>query len=471
VAAATSDPLVANSDFDRQQLARAASPGDVQSMMLDYIAARRRDIGATRRALADKPTMIYGLDVLLEASYQAQNIGPGSLRLRIIRDHMDDIHWAEAIPQLVLGVIAFAAGLLTAGGGTVAVLGAAAALGIGAYQAVEEFRRYEVRTAARGAQLTSDDPTMAWVVIAVIGAGFDAAALVSVLPKIRPAIQAFNAGAEAGDVASLGRKLDRLADVEQGIKDGILRAAEAEAEARAAWRAILRPPAALRMVIVPGAEEFGRFVYAVYLSVKRGIRDFQVFVRTNEAVAIIGDVAKLNADDLAKLKTGYAVAVKEMETVAARGKALGMSDGEISSFMGLRADTKGMTAEQLGARMDAWTTATGAGGFKWGNPRSRPTYGHTFLDHTGKLKSTQLVDRARALGHQVGQWTDDELAARLIADVAKRGPGTHEVGIAAGIGRAFMPDGTELVTDMARVVVKPDGSVRTAFPFSSLHPN
>ena len=26
-------------------------------------------------------------------------------------------------------------------------------------------------------------------------------------------------------------------------------------------------------------------------------------------------------------------------------------------------------------------------------------------------------------------------------------------------------------TDMARVVVNPDGSVRTAFPFSSIHPN
>jgi hypothetical protein len=102
---------------------------------------------------------------------------------------------------------------------------------------------------------------------------------------------------------------------------------------------------------------------------------------------------------------------------------------------------------------------------------SKPTYGHTFLDHTHKLSRTQLVDRARSLGHQVGQWTDDKAAATFIADVAKRGPGVHDVPLPKGLGRSFLADATELVTDMARVVVKPNGAVRTAFPYNSTHPN
>jgi len=107
---------------------------------------------------------------------------------------------------------------------------------------------------------------------------------------------------------------------------------------------------------------------------------------------------------------------------------------------------------------------------KWGDPKSTPTYGHTFLDHGSKMTPEQLVDRARGLGHQVGQWTDDDEAARFIAEVARRGPGIHDVPLPPGLGRTFLADGTELATDMARVVVKPNGAVRTAFPFSSAHP-
>ncbi|MGC5340402.1 RHS repeat domain-containing protein, partial [Escherichia coli] len=45
--------------------------------------------------------------------------------------------------------------------------------------------------------------------------------------------------------------------------------------------------------------------------------------------------------------------------------------------------------------------------FKWGNPKSKPTYGHTFSEHGQKMKPNQLIDRARNKGHQVGQYLDD----------------------------------------------------------------
>ncbi len=110
--------------------------------------------------------------------------------------------------------------------------------------------------------------------------------------------------------------------------------------------------------------------------------------------------------------------------------------------------------------------------FKWGNPKSGPTYGHTFLDHTQRLRPSQLVDRARALDHQVGQWLNDQTAAEFIADVAQKGPGAHDVPLPARMGRSFL----KMVQNCRRttklgVVVTPDGSVRTAFPYNSAHPN
>jgi hypothetical protein len=368
LSASAAHPLIGNSDFDRERLARASSKGDVQSLMLTYIAERKKNIADTRKNLTDKPTMIYGLVTLLEASFQVQNIQNGTIYYRIIQDHKEDVHWSEAIPQIILAVIAVAAGLLSGVGGAIAVLATGSLLGIGAYQAIDEFRRYEMKSAAYGSQLTSEDPTMAWVIVAVIGAGFDAAAFASVLPKLRPALEAFNAGAEAGDIAMLERKLaniprdPKLGEVEENIIKNIIRGAGAEVEARAAWKTVIKLPAGLiRSTVLPGAERFGRFVYAVYLSTKRGIRSFQVFIKTNEAVELIGKAANLTAEELAAVKTGYLKAIEEMETVALHGKAIGMAENEISGFMKLRGETEGMTVEQVVKDMDAWI-ATAQGG-------------------------------------------------------------------------------------------------------------
>jgi hypothetical protein len=348
-------PLVQNVDFDREQLAKAADSTQVKSIMLGYIAARRKDIGDTRKTLIEKPKMIYGkgFDVLREASFKAQKIKSGTIQKKIIDKYVDDEQWKEDIPRSVLTVIAVAAGLLTSGGGTVAVLAAGATVGIGAYQAIEEFRRYAIDSGAFHAKL-ADDPTMAWVIVAVIGVGIDAAVFIKALPQLLPALRAFNAGAEAGDVAKLTEKLK---DVEERLRNSIIRAAEAEAQARTAWKAIFRPSAGLPMVIAPDAEEFTRFVYAVYLSAKRGIRGLDVFLKTNEAIELIGDITKLSAEELAALKAGYLEALKEIDAIAAQGQALGMTDGEIRAFMNLRSNTKGMTAAQVAEEMKAWKTA------------------------------------------------------------------------------------------------------------------
>ena len=360
VTAAAGHPLVANDDFDLKALADASSESAVRSLMLGYITERRKNITDTKDNLKNKPNMMYGLDALFEASLISQHIKKGSTFYQIIQDRKSEVHWEEAIPKIIQGIVAVAAGLLTGGGGTVAVLAAGTAFGIGAYQALEEFRSYEVKNAAYGAKLTSEDPSMAWVIVAVVAAGIDLTAFAAALPKMRPAIEAFNAGADISDVSKLEKSL-ALTRVEENITKNIIRAANVEVEARAAWRAILRPPAALRMVIIPLAEEFGRLVFAVYQTVNRGIREFQVFVKTNEAIELIGDISKMSAEDLALFKTGYMKAVGEMETIAKVGKTAGMTDEEVRAFMNLRSSTKGMTADEVLKQMEAWKAAKSTG--------------------------------------------------------------------------------------------------------------
>ncbi|WP_406335902.1 polymorphic toxin type 5 domain-containing protein [Streptomyces sp. NBC_00203] len=354
-------PLVANADFDRERLARA-EPGEAGPMMREYIAARRRDIAETRRNLADRPTLIYQLDALMTASYQSQRIAPDSVYDLIIRDHARDVAIREAIPDIVLAVVAIAAGLLSGGTGTVAVAAAGTALGIGAYQAVEEFRRYETRSEAHGAQLLSDDPTFAWVVVALIGVGLDAAAVASLLRgggAMRPAVEAFN---QTGDVAAFRRQLLANPALEESIRTAATRAAEAEAEARAAWRSILRPTQdVLYAVPIPGTVEFGKLVYAVYLSIRRGIREFELFLHTRQAAELGLDAARFAApemaQDLATLKNSYLRAIADMDTVRAHAQTLGLGERETNAFLRMWGERPTpMTAEQVAQEMDAWNT-------------------------------------------------------------------------------------------------------------------
>lgn len=109
---------------------------------------------------------------------------------------------------------------------------------------------------------------------------------------------------------------------------------------------------------------------------------------------------------------------------------------------------------------------------KWGNPKSTPTYGHTFLQHGEGVRLSELIDRARGLGHQNGQFLDDYEAARILGDLAQaRGPGVYEIPIPEGLEtRVVLPDGTEVEADFLRLVIKNDSSIRTSFPFSSNYP-
>jgi hypothetical protein len=111
----------------------------------------------------------------------------------------------------------------------------------------------------------------------------------------------------------------------------------------------------------------------------------------------------------------------------------------------------------------------------WGNPKSYPTYGHTFSDHGQKVKLAQLIDRARGLNHQNGQFLNDNDAARILGDLVQSHqlqPGVHDLPIPADLKtRVVLPDGTEIKADSLRIIIKQDGTIRTSFPMNSTFPN
>lgn len=63
-------------------------------------------------------------------------------------------------------------------------------------------------------------------------------------------------------------------------------------------------------------------------------------------------------------------------------------------------------------------------------------------------------------------------STRLVADAVRgRNPGgVFDIVIEPRMGRAYLPDGTEVPVDRVRIVIAADGSIASSYPFSSLHP-
>ncbi|GED58708.1 hypothetical protein ABER61_22430 [Brevibacillus formosus] len=75
------------------------------------------------------------------------------------------------------------------------------------------------------------------------------------------------------------------------------------------------------------------------------------------------------------------------------------------------------------------------------------------------------------MGHQIDKFLDNQSTADFLADVSKNGSGVYDLPLPSHIkGRASLPDGTELTLDRFKVVIKEDGSIKTAYPYNSDYP-
>jgi hypothetical protein len=390
------EPLVAESEFDREKLA-SAGQADVQPMLTDYIAERRSDIAKSYRHLKDDPELVFKLDVLYTASLNAQGIAPGSIYHEIVNDRREQIHRDERVINILLAVLAIAAGLVTMGGGTVAVAAGVAAVGIGAYQALEEFRKYDQESAAFGAQLLSEKPWMGWCVIAVMGLGLDiagAGAALRALDELAPAAKLLE---ETGNLVEFEAKLAQIAKLDRRVKEGLQQAAELEVQSKAAWRAFLRPPQYLRAVIIPGLEEFGRFVWAVFLSARKKVADLSVFL---ERAKLDKWYEGLTPELKVAVQQGHTAAVDSYRRVFAHADTLGMSEREATAFLKQWGELEPALDEAaVQARMTAWAQqrkqaqalAAGTGG-----PEDFP-FGFRDAEHWQSFKKTARKELDRAL--------------------------------------------------------------------------
>jgi hypothetical protein len=342
-AVSRTDPLLANQDFPREELARADAPGTT-SVMNRYIASGQEHIRETRSRLGADHELIFRLDLLVAQTKERQGITADSIWDKIIRDHqaptLDDVAL-----QAMIAALAVAVGLLSGG----SVVAAIASVGLSSYLAIEQYEDYAVRSDAYGAQLLSEEPELGWVVLAIIGVGVELAAVTAVIRAIRPALQQFQ---RTRNVAELET---RLGGVEARIRRAILDRAALEARAAQGWEGLV-PRGAVRGSVFGlefAAEMLGKFVYAVQLNLRRGVNSFNRWVLTREAVDLIGQANQLNPAQLRQVRALYRQAVDEAQRIATHARTIGMPAEEADALMLAWARRGSGTADDVMREMTA----------------------------------------------------------------------------------------------------------------------
>jgi RHS repeat-associated protein len=114
-----------------------------------------------------------------------------------------------------------------------------------------------------------------------------------------------------------------------------------------------------------------------------------------------------------------------------------------------------------------WIDPLGLADLKWDNPKSTPTWGHTFSQHgAGNANTRDLTGRAGGTGQSQGQWTNNQEAANFLAG-QRPGlqPGENVVPIPPGLGQVVRPDGSVVPATHAVLVPNDEtGGYRTGYP-------
>ena len=231
--AAAGHPLISKRDFNRQGFAEASSD-NAASLIVDYIRARKKDIATIRKELTD-PDFVWNpsLGDLRAQSYRSLGIVPDSIHDLIVRDRVAAQERRVFLTNLALAVLAAAltAVSLGLGAGAFAVASGVTAGVISGSQAYATYVEYESSAAAYHTGFSADDPSVIWVIVAVVGAGLDIATVaVPILRTLRPLVSRFISN-PARNLFQFEAEIARLSDgdLPPSIRQRVLDAARKEA--------------------------------------------------------------------------------------------------------------------------------------------------------------------------------------------------------------------------------------------------
>ncbi len=176
------------------------TPAVLQGRIKRVTDARLSDIQHARGELKADPSLVWQFDNAVAAAKVSLQIVEGSVFDSIVDEAIAKKQRDELFDNLLVGALAIGLGLLSFGGGTVAVLAAVGGAAVSAGTAYTHIQKYLIESAAAGSALdranalSSQEPSLFWLAVDIIAAGFDMAMAVKAFTALKATAKAVQAG-------------------------------------------------------------------------------------------------------------------------------------------------------------------------------------------------------------------------------------------------------------------------------------
>ena len=213
--------------LDKVALAEADEAA-LGALLQAHLSTRLGDVAEARALLEAQPELIYKLDALLPRLLAQQSIAPGSVFALILEDKRRDEAIARLAAGILVAVVAIALGAVSLGAATPAVAAGAAAVGFGlsAGTAYQELREHDEQQELAEVGFT-EDPSVAWLAVAVLGAALDLGAATRALKALGPAVQAASHGGDPVELVRVIRAYEKAGQIDARIARAVEKGAAA----------------------------------------------------------------------------------------------------------------------------------------------------------------------------------------------------------------------------------------------------
>lgn len=301
--------------IDKAALARA-DERQLGVLLRSTAARRAEDIAEALAQISGNPRLVYKMDKLMPQFYARQGITPGSIHDLILQDKRRDDDVRKLVAGIALAIVAIAVTVASAGAATpaVAAAGAAVGAGIGAYGAYTEYKEHEEQQDLADVGF-ADEPSTAWLVVAILGAGFDVSVALKSMKALAPAAKALHAG---GDVAAFNeavRALEKAHAIEARIARTAEKAAAAKQASSETFDALLNEWSK-KVAAGPGAlsdEKVRKLLVDLAVSkTKHGLYSAQMFIDELRIARARVRLGEMSPEELAHAKQAWEEALEEI---------------------------------------------------------------------------------------------------------------------------------------------------------------
>jgi hypothetical protein len=350
------DELPADKRLDKVALAQA-SETELAGVLQAHIAHRQAAVGEARGQLEGKHELVYKMEKLMPRFYAQLGIQQGSIHDQILQDKMHSDAIAKIVTGIVVALVTVALTVVSLGTATPAVLAAGASIGaagISTYMAYDEYKQYTEDHAIAEAGF-ANDPSVLWLVLAVVGAGADMASAVSVVGKLAPAARTLGEASALGeadgkliDFTTAVKKLKAAKEIDEKLAAAANKAAAARtsyAAAKDQFKADLKIAASgARGALGPFTDPtvFRGLVKMAIAKIREGVHSLEVFIEQLKKARIEAQLGEMSPEELVKAKEAWARA----EALSNQAK-----DPELLDKL-LERGVDPATIEQLSAKLD-----------------------------------------------------------------------------------------------------------------------